>query len=234
MLTDNSIKNRLAHAEVLDWGLIDYAQALSKQEQIFEQCLQAKLAGENTRDYFIFCEHKPVFTLGRGGDKAHLLVDEAVLARQGISFFPTTRGGDITFHGPGQLVCYPILNLQAYKTDVRWYVRNLEEAVIRTLAEFAIVAERAQGFPGVWLEAEEPARARKICAIGVRMSRWQTMHGLALNIKPNLEYFQHIIPCGIQNKQVTSMQEELGANCPDLQAVKQSLLCNLRAVLAEI
>lgn len=225
--------SRLRAAELLDWGLIDYASALAKQEVLFNECLQAKLAGKPTRDYFIFCEHKPVFTLGRGGDKAHLLLDEASLAAKNIAFHPSSRGGDITFHGPGQLVCYPILDLTAYKTDVRWYVRSLEEAVIRSLRDFAIHATRHPDYPGVWLEAEDDMRARKICALGVRLSRWQTMHGFALNVNPKLDYFTHIIPCGIQHKQVTSMQQELGAECPTLPAVKSKLLPHLHQVLAQ-
>lgn len=227
------IGTRIMDAEILDWGLIAYAEALEKQEAIFNQCLQAKLEGRPTRDYIIFCEHKPVFTLGRGGDKAHLLLDEQALESKQIDFYPTSRGGDITFHGPGQIVCYPILDLLAYKTDVRWYVRSLEEAVIRTLRDFGIQATRAIGYPGVWIEPDKAQKARKICAIGVRLSRWQTMHGLALNVNTDLSSFAYIIPCGIQAKKVSSIAMELTTKCPEITAVKTKLLQHLQTVLLE-
>lgn len=224
---------RLSKSQVLDWGRIDYSEALMKQEMIFNQCLQNKLEGKTTQDYFIFCEHNPVFTLGRGGDKAHLLLDDEELKIKQIAFYQSSRGGDITFHGPGQIVCYPILDLTAYKTDVRWYVKSLEEAVIRTLADFGIQATRLVGYPGVWLDIEEEQRTRKICAIGVRLSRWQTMHGLALNVNTDLNGFTHIIPCGIQHKKVSSMALELGTKCPNIIEVKARLLKYLLEVFRE-
>ncbi|MGI4804757.1 MAG: lipoyl(octanoyl) transferase LipB [Janthinobacterium lividum] len=207
-----------------DWGLIDYQQAWEKQEILFastvklktEQCNRgednASFTGIKTAtpNYLIFCEHPHVYTLGKSGKKEHLLLTENQLTEKHAQFYPINRGGDITYHGPGQLVVYPILDLDNFFTDIHLYLRTLEEAVILTLADFGIKGERFPGFTGVWLEADDPQKARKICAMGVRCSRWVTMHGLAFNINPNLDYFKNIVPCGIEDKAVTSMEQELG------------------------
>ena len=209
--------------EVQDWGLIDYKTAWDKQEAIFADTIAIKTeirnrqpalnTGEPTEDitpnYLIFCEHPHVYTLGKSGKSENLLLDEAGLLEKQASFYPINRGGDITYHGPGQLVCYPILDLDNFFTDIHLYLRTLEEAVILTLADYGLTAGRYPGYTGVWFDADNE-RARKICALGVRCSRWVTMHGLALNVNPNLDYFGNIVPCGIDDKAVTSMQEELG------------------------
>ncbi|MGI4728676.1 MAG: lipoyl(octanoyl) transferase LipB [Janthinobacterium lividum] len=207
-----------------DWGLIDYQQAWEKQEILFASTVKLKTEQRNrgednasftgiktaTPNYLIFCEHPHVYTLGKSGKKEHLLLTENQLAEKHAQFYPINRGGDITYHGPGQLVVYPILDLDNFFTDIHLYLRTLEEAVILTLADFGIKGERFPGFTGVWLEADDPQKARKICAMGVRCSRWVTMHGLAFNINPNLNYFKNIVPCGIEDKAVTSMEKELG------------------------
>ncbi len=164
--------------------------------------------------FFLAVEHPHVYTLGKSGHIHNLLVDEAQLTRQGIDFCRTNRGGDITYHGPGQLVGYPIFDLTRWKRDVRWYMRMLEQVIIDTVAEWGITAGRIEGMTGVWVDADRPHRARKICAMGVRISRWITMHGFALNVNTDLRYFQMIIPCGIANKEVTSMERELGRKVP--------------------
>ncbi|MFI5155789.1 MAG: lipoyl(octanoyl) transferase LipB [Chitinophagales bacterium] len=166
--------------------------------------------GVDTVNHLLFVEHFPVYTLGKSGQEEHLLINGEELDRKGIQFFRTNRGGDITFHGEGQIVGYPILDLEKFGTDIGKYLRNLEEVIIGSLAEFGIQGDRSAGETGVWIEAGIQARARKICAIGVRCSRWITMHGFALNVNTDLSYFEHIIPCGIQDKQVTSMKKELG------------------------
>jgi len=162
-----------------------------------------------TQNYLLFVEHPPVFTLGKSGNINNVLLSEERLKEKGIEFFKTNRGGDITFHGPGQIVGYPILDLEKFDTDIGHYLRNLEQVIILTLADYGIHAGRSQGETGVWIDADVKGRERKICAIGVRCSRWITMHGFAFNVNTDLSYFNHIIPCGIQNKQVTSLQREL-------------------------
>lgn len=203
-------------------GKIEYQKAWDLQEELFQKNLEIKkhnrdfelgkhtLEKKNTQEYFLICEHHPVFTLGKSGNIEHLLVNNDFLKQKGISFYKTNRGGDITFHGEGQIVGYPILDLEKSKPDIVLYMRNLEEVIIRTIAEYGIQGERSQGETGVWLDVDKPQYARKICAMGVRTSRWVTMHGFALNVNTNLLYFEMIVPCGIQNKQVTSMQKELG------------------------
>ncbi len=163
-----------------------------------------------TTHYFLLCEHPPVYTLGKSGKKENVLMSDEELAENNIAFFHTNRGGDITFHGLQQIVGYPILDLEKYTTDIGKYLRNLEEVIILTIAEYGIKGERSNGETGVWIDAGIPGRERKICAIGVRCSRWITMHGFALNVNTDLGYFNNIIPCGIQNKQVTSVERELG------------------------
>lgn len=163
-----------------------------------------------TQNYLLFVEHPPVFTLGKSGNINNVLLSEERLNEKGIEFFRTNRGGDITFHGPQQIVGYPILDLEKFDTDIGHYLRNIEEVIILTLADYGIDAGRSSGETGVWIDAGIKGRERKICAIGVRCSRWITMHGFAFNVNTDLSYFNHIIPCGIQNKQVTSLQKELG------------------------
>lgn len=182
-----------------------------------------------TRNYLLFVEHPPVYTLGKSGKIEHVLINEEQRAEKGIEFFHTNRGGDITFHGPQQIVGYPILDLEKFYTDIGRYLRELEEVIILTLAEYGIVAGRSAGETGVWIDALEKGRERKICAMGVRCSRWITMHGFALNVNTDLSYFNHIIPCGIQNKKVTSIKEELGREA-DVAEVKEKLKRNFEKV----
>jgi len=207
-----------------DWGLIDYKEAWEKQELLFSETVDLKTQIRNlksvtegneyqdyaaTPNYLIFCEHPHVYTLGKSGKPEHLLLDEAGLKEKKASYYPINRGGDITYHGPGQIVGYPILDLDNFFTDIHLYLRTLEEAVISTLAEYGLQAGRYPGYTGVWFDADNE-HARKICALGVRCSRWVTMHGFAFNVNPNLDYFKNIVPCGIDDKDVTSMQRELG------------------------
>lgn len=199
----------------IDLGLVDYKQAWDFQEKLFNEAIQQKIAirnGEkvgNIENQLIFCEHPHVYTLGKSGSKDHLLLNDNELSDHNASFYKINRGGDITYHGPGQLVVYPIFDLDQFFTDIHKYMRFLEEAIIQTLAEFGIKGERSAGLTGVWIEPETPS-ARKICAMGVKSSRWVTMHGIGFNVNTNLQYFNHIVPCGIDDKDVTSMQKELG------------------------
>jgi lipoyl(octanoyl) transferase len=199
-----------------DLGLIAYGEAWHLQEDLLEKNIRIKSAARETGtealtdDHFLICEHPPVYTLGKSGKMEHVLISADRMKEEGIEFFNTNRGGDITFHGPGQLVGYPILDLEYYGTDIGKYLRNMEEVIIRTLTDYGIEAGRSKGETGVWLDAAHPGKARKICAIGVRCSRWVTMHGFALNVNTDLSFFQHIIPCGIMHKQVTSLEKELG------------------------
>jgi lipoyl(octanoyl) transferase len=170
--------------------------------------------GQETTHYLLMVEHPPVYTLGKSGHIENVLLAEEDMKEKGIQFFRTNRGGDITFHGPGQIVGYPILDLERFHTDIGWYLRSLEEVVIRVLSGYGIPGERSPGETGVWIEAGVRGRERKICAIGVRCSRWITMHGFALNVNTDLGYFGNIVPCGIQDKQVTSLQKELGREVP--------------------
>jgi len=201
--------------EFIDWGLIDYHEAWDKQELLLNDtvALKSKNRTENTliatSNYLIFCEHPHVYTLGKSGHPENLLLDEQELEEKEATYYKINRGGDITYHGPGQIVGYPILDLDNFFTDIHLYLRTLEEAVILTLADYGIIAGRYEGFTGVWLDADH-AKARKICALGVRCSRWVTMHGFALNVNTDLTYFNNIVPCGIDDKDVTSMQRELG------------------------
>lgn len=202
----------------INWGLIAYKEAWDNQEKLFKQKADTKFKNrefppeqqETIPNHLIFCEHPHVYTLGKSGSENNLLINEEFLQRIGATYFPINRGGDITYHGPGQLVAYPILDLEQFYTDIHRYLRTLEEAVILTIAEYGLKGDRYEGFTGVWLDPENPARARKICAMGVRCSRWITMHGLALNVNADLSYFNHIVPCGITDKQVTSIEKELG------------------------
>jgi lipoyl(octanoyl) transferase len=177
----------------------------------------------------LFVEHTPVYTLGKSGDISHVLIDEEDRQRKGIDFFKINRGGDITFHGPEQLVGYPIIDLEQFKTDLGWYLRSLEEVIILTIAEYGLKGERSKGETGVWLDAAVKGKERKICAMGIRCSRWITMHGFAFNVNTNLSYFEYIIPCGIQNKQVTSLEKELGYKV-SMEEVKPKVKSNFEKV----
>ncbi len=221
--------------EFQEWGVIDYQEAWDKQEALFAEIVNIKTANrtnntENiTKNYLIFCEHPAVYTLGKSGKMEHLLLDEKGLLDNHARFYKINRGGDITYHGPGQLVGYPILNLDYFFTDIHKYLRLLEEAVILTLADYGIIAGRSEGQTGVWLESDSPLKARKICAMGVRCSRWVTMHGFAFNVNTNLAHFKNIIPCGIDDKAVTSMEAELGEKV-DIETVKLKLIAHLAAL----
>ncbi len=202
---------------LMDLGLIDYQEAWDLQESIFQEMIQRKIAMRDDpktipcAHRLLFCEHPHVFTLGKSGSATNLLLDEHALNAVDASFYKINRGGDITYHGPGQLVMYPIFDLDQFFTDIHKYMRFLEEAVILTLEEFGIPAGREEGLTGVWIDAGTPD-ARKICAMGVKSSRWVTMHGIGFNVNTDLNYFSHIVPCGIEDKAVTSMQRELGAS----------------------
>ena len=219
-----------------DWGLIDYKEAWDKQEELFSSTVNRKIRITNrkivaegneyeedeiTPNYLVFCEHPHVYTLGKSGKPEHLLLDEQGLKEKHATYYHINRGGDITYHGPGQIVSYPILDLDNFFTDIHRYLRTLEEAVILTLADYGLTAGRYQGYTGVWFDADNE-KARKICALGVRCSRWVTMHGLAFNINTDLDYFKNIVPCGIDDKDVTSMQRELGHEI-DINEVKKIL-----------
>ena len=215
-------------------GKIDYQEAWDYQEARFAEVVAVKLQNRNlpeteqlpTPNYILFCEHPPVFTLGKSGKPENLLEDDASLKELGIDYYKINRGGDITFHGPGQLVGYPILDLDNFFTDIHKYMRLLEEAVIRTCADYGIEAGRIEGLTGVWLDYVEQKNPRKICAMGVKASRWVTMHGFALNVNTDLSYFNHIIPCGIEDKTVTSLEKELGSP-QDMQQVSSRMLKHL-------
>jgi len=214
------------HSELIifrDLEMIAYREAWDYQEKLFGELMEKKLAGEKQfPGYLLFCEHPPVFTLGKSGSRVNLLIDEEMLSQKGIEFYHINRGGDITFHGPGQIVGYPILDLEQLRLGIRAYIESLEEAVILTLKEYDIVAGRLPGATGVWLDADSPARARKICAIGVKASRYITMHGFAFNVNTDLSYYRYINPCGFVDKGVTSMELELGRKL-DMEEVKRIL-----------
>ncbi len=199
----------------VDLGLIDYKKAWEEQERLFNTTIQEKIQIRNgestiiTKNYLLFCEHPHVYTLGKSGSEANLLLDDEGLKDNDATYYKINRGGDITYHGPGQLVAYPIFDLDQFFTDIHKYMRFLEEAVIQTLNEFGIVGGRVEGLTGVWIDCDSP-HPRKICAMGVKSSRWVTMHGIGFNVNSDLSYFSHIIPCGIDDKAVTSMQRELG------------------------
>lgn len=215
--------------EVRDLGLKDYKETWDEQERLFKEILDLKVKNrrENTKretpNYLLSVEHPHVYTLGKSGDISNLLINEKQLEEKGASFYKINRGGDITYHGPGQMVIYPILDLDNFFTDIHKYLRLLEEAVILVLQDFGIKAGRSEGETGVWLDVGTPF-ARKICAMGVRASRWVTMHGLALNVNADLGYFDNIVPCGIKEKAVTSLNVELGKTTVDMEEVKKRFL----------
>ena len=214
---------------VKDLGHKDYKETWDYQESLFEEIveLKRKNRAENTDlptpNYFLFVEHPHVYTLGKSGHMENLLIDEEALAKKGATFYKINRGGDITYHGPGQIVGYPIIDLENFFTDIHKYLRSLEEVIIRTLADYGIKGERSEGETGVWLDVGTPF-ARKICAMGVRASRWVTMHGFALNVNTDLGYFDNIIPCGIRGKAVTSLNVELSKEKVDTEEVKRYIL----------
>ncbi len=211
-----------------DLGLKDYKQTWDYQEQLFKEIVDTKVKNRNantavkTPNYFLFVEHPHVYTLGKSGSMSNMLLNEAQLVEKGATFYKINRGGDITYHGPGQVVGYPILDLDNFFTDIHKYLRLLEETIILTLAEYNLEAQRSQGETGVWLGVGTPF-ARKICAMGVRASRWVTMHGFALNVNADLGYFDNIIPCGIRGKAVTSLNVELGVDTIPVDEVKEKL-----------
>lgn len=223
-----------------DLGLADYRQTWDFQTALLRALVDNKLTNRALapnsypqEHYLLLVEHPPVYTLGKSGSMEHLLLSEAELTARGIQFFPINRGGDITFHGPGQLVGYPIIDLECFFTDVHRYVRHLEEVIIRTLADFGLSGYRIPGYTGVWLGGESAAQQRKICAIGVHLSRWVTLHGWAFNVNTELNYFDYIVPCGIADadKTVTSMATELG-HPVDMNAVKVRLKQHFAEVFA--
>lgn len=231
----NHIQNKQVNFQHL--GLVDYQQAWDYQEKLFAGTVQRKIENRKrpeeaqltTANYLLFCEHPHVYTLGKSGLPENLLLNKQQLQEKEATFYKINRGGDITYHGPGQLVAYPILDLDNFFTDIHRYLRYLEEAVILTLADFGLEAGRINGLTGVWLDHVQQENPRKICAMGVKSSRWVTMHGLALNVNADLEYFGYIIPCGIRDKAVTSMQQELG-KAVDIREVEAHLsqhLCKL-------
>jgi lipoyl(octanoyl) transferase len=215
-------------------GLIDYKECWDFQEEIFKKTVDQKIAlrdgktDEETSNSLIFCEHPHVYTMGKSGKREHLLITEEELEKYEATYYKINRGGDITYHGPGQLVMYPIFDLDHFFTDIHKYMRYLEEAVILTLHEFGIKAGRVDGLTGVWLDGGTP-KERKICAMGVKSSRWVTMHGIALNVNTDMAYFNHIVPCGIVDKSVTSMERELGEKA-DFSAIQKALEENMANV----
>lgn len=215
--------------EIQDLGRKDYKETWDYQEELFKGIIDLKIKNRReetnleTPNYFILVEHPHVYTLGKSGDLSNLLISEAKLDEIGATYYKINRGGDITYHGPGQIVGYPIIDLENFFSDIHKYLRFLEEMVIRTLDEYGLKAERSKGETGVWLDVGTPF-ARKICAMGVRASRWVTMHGFALNVNANLGYFDHMIPCGIRGKAVTSLNVELGKTEIPMSEVKQKLL----------
>lgn len=233
-----------------DLGLMEYKEAWDYQEKLLQENLRKKSAISSlqlavndphlvqeptancqlqTEHYLLFVEHPPVYTLGKSGNIENVLINEEMRSRKGIEFFRTNRGGDITFHGPQQIVGYPILDLEKFETDIGKYLRKIEEMIIATLAEYGIKGDRSPGETGVWIDPDVKGRERKICAIGVRTSRWITMHGFAFNVNTDLNYFNFIIPCGISNKQVTSLEKELGHKV-DMDEAKKKVKRNFEKV----
>ena len=227
-----------------DLGIIDYKSAWDHQEELVaknreikaEMRMQSTVDSRQstdlpfaTQNYLLFCEHPAVYTLGKSGSMENVLLSEKEMEEKEIEFFKTNRGGDITFHGLQQVVGYPILDLENFYTDIGRYLRELEEVIIRTIAEYGIAGERSKGETGVWIEPGVVGKERKICAMGIRCSQWITMHGFALNVNTDLSYFKNIIPCGIQNKQVTSLQKELNRMVP-LEEVKEKLKKNFSVI----
>jgi lipoyl(octanoyl) transferase len=219
---------------VIDLGLIDYKKAWDYQASLFEKILAVKALNRSlpeeeqqaTENFLLFCQHPHVYTLGKSGKENNFLLNQEDLTALDATYYHINRGGDITYHGPGQIVGYPVIDLENFFTDIHQYMRFLEEAVIVTLKHYGVDAGRIKGLTGVWVDFEKGNQARKICALGVKMSRWVAMHGFALNVSPDLSYFSHIIPCGITDKAVTSLQQELGRSV-DVLEVQQRLQASL-------
>jgi lipoyl(octanoyl) transferase len=228
----------MPNVQFQDWGMIDYKEAWDKQESYFAATLKIKSDNRTnntnipTEHFLIFCEHPHVYTLGKSGKQENLLLDEEGLKNAAATYYKINRGGDITYHGPGQIVGYPIIDLDYFFTDIHKYLRFLEDAIINTLKKYGIESGRIPGLTGVWLDIDDMSKARKICAMGVRCSRWVTMHGFAFNVNTDLNYFNNIIPCGIDDKDVTSMERELGYKL-DMEEVK-SILKNEIAILFDM
>ncbi len=222
----------------VDLGLIDYKAAWDYQTEVFQKLLAIKSHNrengsdqKETDNYLIFCEHPHVFTLGKSGKESNLLVTKEELEQLGATYYHINRGGDITYHGPGQIVVYPVIDLENFFTDIHRYMRTLEEAVILTCRDVGLIAGRIEGLTGVWIDFDDPTRARKICALGVKTSRWVTMHGLAFNVNTDLRYFEYIIPCGIDGKAVTSLEAELKQR-QDMQAIATRLRSHLSSLFS--
>ena len=212
-----------------DIGASSYKEVWDYQEKLLHENVEHKRNGEYTTNYLLFTEHAPVYTLGKNGNTMHVLVSEQQRKQKGIEYFHINRGGDITFHRPGQLVGYPIFDLDQFKADLGWYLRSLEEVIILTMAEYGLQGDRSKGETGVWIESSIKGRERKICAMGIRCSRWITMHGFAFNVNTDLSYFNYIVPCGIANKKVTSLEKELGHSVP-MNEVKEKIKKNFERV----
>ena len=229
------IKTQNKEVRFADVGLIDYEKAHNLQKEYFDATVALKLANRKTGEeiptsnHMLFCEHPHVYTLGKSGDRNHLLINDAFLKQINATYYEIGRGGDITYHGPGQIVGYPILDLDNFFTDIHKYLRLLEDAIILTMADYGLDGGRIEGLTGVWLDHVEKKKPRKICAMGVRASRWVTMHGFAFNVNTDLTYFNHIVPCGIKDKEVTSLQQELGRPL-DIAEVKRKLLGHISAL----
>ena len=224
--------------EIKDLGRIRYAEAWTYQEQVFDGVVKSKIhlrdnpnESSYPENFFLFCEHPPVYTLGKSGKMENLLLNDRELSSRNIDFHKINRGGDITYHGPGQIVGYPILDLDQFFTDIHKYLRFLEEAIILTLAEYGIEAGRVEGLTGVWLDIENKEKSRKICAMGIKCSRWVTMHGFAFNVNTELDYFEKIVPCGIDDRDVTSMKRELGREV-DMDEVKAKIIKHLGSLFS--
>ena len=228
----NSVINKNVKYKSL--GLINYKESWKKQESIFNKIIDTKIKNRNLRkeiktdNYILSCSHPHVYTLGKSGNEKNLLIDKNIIEKENLEFFKINRGGDITYHGPGQIVIYPILDLENFFTDIHKYLRSLEEAVILTLKEYNIESGRIKNYTGVWIDIESDT-PRKICALGVKTSRWVTMHGLALNVNTDLNFFKNIIPCGINDKEVTSISKEVG-QVIKIKDVEKKLLNNLSKV----
>ncbi len=228
----NSVINKNVKYQSL--GLINYEESWKKQESIFNKIIDTKIKNRNlqkeikTDNYILTCSHPHVYTLGKSGDEKNLLIDKNIIEKENLEFFKINRGGDITYHGPGQIVIYPILDLENFFTDIHKYLRSLEEAVILTLKEYNIESGRIKDYTGVWIDIKSD-NPRKICALGVKTSRWVTMHGLALNVNTDLNFFKNIIPCGINDKEVTSISKEVGQDIK-IKDVEKKLLNNLSKV----
>ena len=234
-MSETVIKNK--SVQFIHLGEVDYKEGWDYQEKLFRESVNTKVANrkrseneqEPTFNYLIFCSHPHVYTLGRSGDENNLLLNSVELEENKAKFYKINRGGDITYHGPGQIVGYPIFDLDHFFTDIHKFLRFLEEAVIRTLAEYELKSGRIEGLTGVWLDENNPEKARKICALGVKSSRWVTMHGFAFNVNSDLSYFGHIVPCGIDDKAVTSLQKELGKEM-DMTEVENKLKTHLEKI----